>query len=74
MDKLRQFNGDKGTKQELLGFLIGFFEEKIISRSKDKENTDSLVDAIKELESAFEQLDIDLAPPKQENVSTNESR
>ena len=75
MDKLRQFNGDKGTKQELLDYLVGFFESKIILRAMDKENTDSLVDAIKELESGFEQLDLDFRPHLKENeLSKNESR
>ena len=75
MDKLRQFNGDKGTKQELLDYLVGFFESKIIDRAMDKENTDSLVDAIKELESGFERLDLDFKPHLKENeLSKNESR
>ncbi len=71
---LRLFNDDKKTKEALLNYLTGFFEEKIIERAKKKESVESLADAIIELEKGFEQLSIDYGVKTKQPKPTNQSR
>ncbi len=70
MESLRRFNGDKTTKQELKEYIVSFLQLRIIERSMKKENTDSLVDAIVELDKAFNQLDIEYGIPEQKTNKT----
>ena len=74
MELLRKFNDDKRTKEELLEYLVTHFQRKIVERALKKENTDSLADAILELESGFSNLDIDYGLPRQETIKTNSAK
>lgn len=74
MDKLRLFNGDKQTKEEVLNFLIDYFQDKIIERAMEKKNVESLADAIIEVRNAFNQLDINYAEHIKQKPPTNTAR
>jgi hypothetical protein len=74
MDTLRRFNGDKGTKEDLLNYIVAHLEDSIIARAYNNEDVKSLADAVKEIKGAFEQLDIDFAPKIKDVKSTTEAR
>ena len=71
---LHSFNDDKHTKEALLGYLIGYFEEQIIERALAKQSVESLADAISELKKGFEQLENDYGIKKEPKKSVNEAR
>lgn len=71
---LRRFNGDVNTKEALVEYLTNHLKEKIIERALLKQNTDSLADAIIELENGFEQLAIDYGIKQQSKPITQDAR
>jgi hypothetical protein len=74
MDTLRRFNGDEATKSELLEYLIAHFQKKIIERAIQKEDVESLADAIIEVKKAFEQLEVDYGIKPKQTEATNDAR
>lgn len=74
MEILRRFNDDTQTKEALFEYLKGFFMDKIIERALKKESTDSLADAILELENGFRQLDIDYGIQKKQSGHSNNAK
>lgn len=71
---LRRFNGDVHTKEAIVEYLTNHLKEKIIERALLKQNTDSLADAIIELEKGFEQLAIDYGIKQQSKPITQDAR
>lgn len=74
MDLLRVFNGDYHTKEALLEFFIGYFEEEIIKRAKAKEPVESLAEALNELPKAFDKLKQIYEPPTPIKETTSQNR
>lgn len=71
---LARFNGDIHTQEALKAFFVEFFEDEIIARSLKKENTDSLADAIIEMERAFSKLNDDYGIKQKSQPNQNEAR
>jgi hypothetical protein len=71
---LRQINGDVQTKEALLKYLTGFFEEEIIRRALQKQSVESLADAILELKKGFDQLNLDYGIKTTPTKPVNEAR
>ena len=74
MDNLRQFNGDKRTKEDLLNYIITFLEDRIVEKAYKKESVESLADAGNEIRKAFDQLDLDFEVKVKNDEPTNEAR
>lgn len=71
---LGRFNGDINTKEALQEYFRAFFKQEIINRSLKKENTDSLADAINEMDRAFEKLSDDYGIKQEQSTNKNEAR
>lgn len=73
-ERIRQFNGDKGMKIDLLEYLTTHFEKEILKKAYEGQDVKVLAQAVVEIKKAFEQLDIDYAIPTKESIPTNEAR
>lgn len=73
-EKLRQFNGDRGQRSDLLEYVVAYFEKKILKAAYDGGDVRALAAAVTELKNAFDQLDIDYAITTKEPKPVNEAR
>lgn len=73
-EKVRQFNGDRTTKKDVLDYAIDFLNKRILEEAYRGGDVKSLAGAVTELKKAFEQMDIDYAPPIQTEEPVNPAR
>ena len=71
MDTLRQFNGDKHTKDALFEYLVAYFDEQILDRAYKGHDVTSVATATNELKKAFDQLEIDYGIKEKKATPTN---
>lgn len=57
-NNLRQFNGDISTKEAVLAFIHDYIDKKALEMMYKKENVEHISDAVKLVDGAFEQLEI----------------
>lgn len=65
---LMEFYQDKHMMEAVKTYVLNHFEVVAIERVMKRESTEALADAKEVIESAFDQLDIDLSPNKSEEV------
>ena len=73
-NNVRQFNGDKRTKKDILDYCIDYFNTRILEEAYKGGSVTSLAQAVTELQKAFAQMDIDYAISTPTPEQTNEAR
>lgn len=73
-ERVRQFNGDKTGKKDVLDYCLEYFNQRILEEAYRGGDVKSLAGAVNELKKAFEQMEIDYAPPTTPEEPVNEAR
>jgi hypothetical protein len=73
-EKIRQFNGDRNGKKEILDYVLNFLNKRILEEAYRGGDVKSLAGAVTELKKAFDQMDIDYAIPTKQEKPINEAR
>ena len=73
-NNVRQFNGDKNTKKDILDYCIEYFNKRILEEAYKGGSVTSLAQAVIELQKAFEQMEIEYAISTPEPKQVNEAR
>lgn len=73
-ENIRQFNGDKKVKKQILNYCLGFFNERILEEAYKGGSVTSLAQAAVELQKAFDQMEIEYAIPTQQPEQIKEAR
>lgn len=73
-ERVRQFNGDRGGKKDVLDYCTEYFEKRILEEAYKGNDVRVLALAITEVKKAFEQMDIDYAIPTKETEPENPAR
>ena len=73
-NNVRQFNGDKNTKKDILDYCTSYFNERILEEAYKGGSVTALAQAVNELKKAFEQMDIEYAIPTPQSTPENPAR
>ena len=73
-DNVRQFNGDKKGKRDILEYCVDYFNGRILEEAYKGGDVRAIATAVVEIKKAFEQMDIDYAIPTQPTEQINEAR
>lgn len=73
-ERVRQFNGDRGGKKDVLDYCVAYFDKRIIEEAYKGNDVRVLALAVTEMRKAFEQMDIDYAIPTPEIETENPAR
>ena len=73
-ENVRQFNGNKNAKKDILDFCTNYFNKRILEEAYKGGSVTALAQAVNELKNAFDQMDIEYAIPTQQPDQENPAR